>query len=190
MIASRQESYDKPRHHVEKQRHHFADKGTYSQGYGLPSGHVQLWELNHEEGRAPKTWCLWTVVLEKTLEGPLDSKETKSVNLPWKFIRRTDAEAPIYWSPHVNSQLLMLGKIEGQRRKGRQKIRWLDDISDAMDMNLGKHGEMVTDSEAWRAAVHGDKKSRTWLGGWTTTTTSVLFSYCKVNTVPWNKFNC
>ena len=110
---------------VEKQRRCSANKGPYSQGYGLPSGHVWLWELDHKESRAPNNWCLWTVVLEKTPESPLDSKEIKPVNLkgnqPWTFIGRTDAEAPVFWSPDANSQLigksLMLGKIKGGKEE-------------------------------------------------------------------------
>ena len=146
---------------------------------GLPSGHVQLWELHHKEGRAPKNWCLWTVVLEKTPESALDCKEIKPVTLIGNqsqiLIGRTDAEAeaPVFWSPDVNSWLiaksLMLGKIEG-RRKGCQRMRWLDGITDAMDMNLGKLREMVRDSEALIATVHGIAKSRTQLGDWKTTT--------------------
>ena len=96
---------------VEKQRHYSANKGLYSQGYGLPTGHVWLWELDCKEGRAPKNWCFQTVVLEKAFESPLDSKEIKSVspkgNQPWILFGRTDAEAetPILWSLDVNSWL-------------------------------------------------------------------------------------
>ena len=109
MIASWQESYDKSRQCVEKQRHYSAHKGLYSQGYGLPGVHVELWELDCKEGRTPKNWCLWTVVLERTPENPLDSKEMKPVNLkgnqPWIFVGRTGAEAPVIWSFDANSQL-------------------------------------------------------------------------------------
>ena len=94
-----QESYDKFRQCVEKQRHYSANKGPYSQGYGLPSGHVWLWEL-HRKGRMPKNWCLWTVVLEKAPESPLENKAIKPVNLkgdqPWIFTGRTDAEAQYF----------------------------------------------------------------------------------------------
>ena len=125
MIASWQEIYDKPRQCVEKQRHHSADKGLYSQGYGLPSGHTWLWELDHKEGRAPKNWCLQTVVLEKAPESPLDSKKIKPVSLKgnqsWTFIGRTDVEAPVFWSSDVNSQLIEkvpdAGKDWGQEEK-------------------------------------------------------------------------
>ena len=94
---------------LKKQRHHFVDKGPYSQSYDFSSSHVQMWELNHKEGWAPKNWCFWIVVLEKTLESRLDSKEIKLVNpkgnQPWIFIRRTDAEAEalILWPLDVKS---------------------------------------------------------------------------------------
>ena len=94
---------------VEKQRHYSADEGLCS----LLSGHVQLWELDHKEGRMPKIWCLWTVVLEKTPGSPLDSKEIKPVNLkgdqPWIFSGRTDAEAPVFWSSDVKRWFI--GKV-------------------------------------------------------------------------------
>ena len=97
MIASWQESVDKPRLCVEKQRHYSADKGQYSQGYGLPSGHIWLWELDHKEGTAPKNWCLQTMILEEPPEGHLDSNEFKPINLkgdqPWIFTGRPDTEA-------------------------------------------------------------------------------------------------
>ena len=97
MIASWQESYDKPRLCVEKQRHHSADEVLYSQGYSLPSGHIWLWELDHKEGRMPNNWCFQAVVLEKTPESSLDSKKIKPVNLkrnqPWTLIGRPHTEA-------------------------------------------------------------------------------------------------
>ena len=90
-------SYDQPRQHIKKQRHYFANKGLSSQGYGFSSGHVWMWELDYKESWAPKNWCIWTVVLEKTLESPLDCKEIQPVhakgNQSWIFIGRTDAEA-------------------------------------------------------------------------------------------------
>ena len=125
MIASWQESYDKPRQCVEKQRHYFANESLYSQGYGLPSGHVWLWELDHKEGRTPKNWCLQTVVLEKTPESPMDIKEIKPVNLkgnqPWTLIRRIDveAEAPVFWSSDANCWLT--GKVPDAGKDWRQK---------------------------------------------------------------------
>ena len=126
-IASWQERYDRSRQCVEKQRNHSADKGQYSQGYGLPSGHVVLWELDCKEGRGPKNWCLWTEVLEKTSESSLDYKEIKPVNLqgnqPWTLLGRTDAEAEglVFGSTDVNSWIIgkvpASGKAWGQKEK-------------------------------------------------------------------------
>ena len=105
IFAPWKESDDKPRHHIKKQRHHFADHGPYSQSYGFSSNHTQIWEVDHKEGWAPKSWCFWTVVLDKILDSPLGSKEIQPVhpkgNQPWIFIRRTDAEAEalILWPP-------------------------------------------------------------------------------------------
>ena len=112
MIASWQESCDKPRQCVEKQRHCSADRGPYNQGYSLHRGHIRLWNMDSEEGRGPKNWCLQTVVLEKTLESPLDSKEIKPVNLkgnqPWILIGMTDgdAEARVFWLSDANSWII------------------------------------------------------------------------------------
>ena len=149
----------------------FVYKGLSSQGYGFSSSHVWMWELDHKKDWAPKNWGLWAVGLEKTLKRPLDRKEIKLANpkgnQPWIFIGRTGAkaEAPILWPPDADSleKTLMLGKIEGGRRRGQQRIRRLDGIIDSMNMNLSKLLEMVKDKEAWRAAVHGITKSQTWL---------------------------
>ena len=128
MLAPWKESYDKPRQSIKKQRHHFINKGSSSQTYGFSNSHVWMWELDHEEGWALKNWCFWTVVLEKTLESPLDSKEIKPVNpkanQSWIFIGRTDAEAeaPILWPPDAKSWLIRkdpnAGKDWRQEEKG------------------------------------------------------------------------
>jgi len=143
-VAPWKKSYDTPRQHIKKQRHDFANKSPSSQSYGFSSGQY-MWELDHKEGWAPKHWWFPTVVLEKTPESPLDC-EIKPLNpkgnQPWVFIGRTDAEAPILWPPDEKSQLtektLMLGKIKDRRRRGRQRMRWLDGVSDLVDMSLSK----------------------------------------------------
>ena len=127
----------KSRHHNKKQRHAFAEKGSHNQSCGFSSSHVWMWELDQKETWALKNWCFWIVVLEKTLESPLDSKEIKPVNPkgnePWIFIGRTDAEAeaPVLWSALMGradslEKTLMLGKNEGRRRRGQRRMRWMD----------------------------------------------------------------
>ena len=131
MLAPWKKSSDKPRKHIKKQRHYFADKGLSSQSYGFFSSHVWMWELDYKESWAPKNWCFWTVVLEKTLESLLDCKEVKPVNpkgdQSWIVIGRTDAEAetPIFWPPDVKNWLIGkdpdAGKDWGQEEKGMTK---------------------------------------------------------------------
>ena len=114
-----------PRQHIKKQRHYFANKGPSSQSYGFSSGHVWMWELDYKERWAPKNWCFWTVVLEKTLESPLDCKEIQPVNPKGNqsliFIGRTDveAEAPILWPPDVKNWLIW--KDPDARKDWRQE---------------------------------------------------------------------
>ena len=141
-----------------------------------------MWELDHKEGWVLKNWCFQTVVLEKTLESPLDNRELKPVNLkrnqPWIFIGRTEAEAEalVLWQPDERSWLIgktqRLGKIEGRKRKGPQRTRWLDDIIDSMDVSLSKLRKIVKDWEAWRASVHEVAKTQTQVSNWITTISS------------------
>ena len=141
-----------------------ADKVLYSQSYGFFRSHIQMWELDHKEGWAPKNWSIQTVVLEMTLESPLDCKEIKPVNPKgnqlWILTGRADSKADSL------EHTLMLGKIEGKRRRGRQRMRWQDGITNSVDKSLSRLRDTVKDREAWHAAVHRVSKGQRWLSNW------------------------
>ena len=173
---SLEESYVKFRQHIKKQRHYFANKGPSSQSYGFSSSHVWMWELGHKESWALKNWCFWTVVLERTLEGPLDCKEIKPVNpkghQSWIFIGRTDAEAeaPILWPPDVKNWLSRkdpdAGKDWRQEEKGMTEDEmvgwhhWLSAHESEQPLRVG-------DGQGRMASCYSWGHSQTRLSNWT-----------------------
>ena len=159
------ESYDQARQHIKKQRHYFVDKGPSSQGYGFSSGHVWMWELDYKDSWAPKNWCFWTVVLEKTLGSPLDCKEIQPVqpkgDQSWVFIGRThvEAETPVLWPPDSKSWLIWkdpdAGKDWGQEEKGMTEDEmvwwhhWLDRHGFGWSLGVGDEQGGLVCCSSW-----------------------------------------
>ena len=163
MLAPWKESYDKSRQCIRKQKHHFADKHSYSQSYISSSSHIQMWELDHKEGWTLKNWCFQIVVLEKTLESPLDSKKInqsilKKVNVEYSLEGlMLELEGQyidcLMWRAYLIEKTLMLGRIESRRRRGQQRMRWLADITNSVDMSIANSGR------SWRTGKPGGPQS-------------------------------
>ena len=142
MLVAWMKSQEQPRQRIQQQRHYFANKGPSSPGYGFSSSHVCMWELDYKESWAPKNWCFWTVVLEKTLESPLDCKEIQSVHpkeiSPGCSLERLMLKLKLQYFGQLMQivdsleKTLMLGKIEGGKRRGWQRMRWLDGLNDSI----------------------------------------------------------
>ena len=165
MLTFWKESYDQPRQRIENQKHYFANKGPSSQGYGFSSGHVWMWEFDYKESWAQKNWYFWTMVLEKTLESPLDCKEIQPVHpkgdQSWVFIGRTDVEAetPILWPPDVKSWLIGKDpdavKDSGQEEKGRTE-----------DEMVGWHHRLDGHGLGWTPGVGHGQEGLVCCGSW------------------------
>ena len=184
-LAPWKKSYDQPRQHIKKQRHYFADKGPSSQGYGFSSSHVCIWELDfkkaeHQRIDTFELWCWrrllrvpWTArrsnqsILKEI--SPEYSLEGLILKLKLQYFGH------LMWRTDSLGKTLMLGKIEGGKKRGRQKMRWLDGITDSVDMSLSKLRELVMDREAKWAAVHGVTKSQAQLTDSTELNADIFF---------------